>query len=265
MTPPSDPFSEPIPPEVSLARAPLIRVVAQLRFPVIASIEKQEFIASFQEAIRTDYPVLRAEQSQSVTFSMKGPVQTKENTAWRFHDLEENWRVSLSTEFVALETTAYRSRGDFLGRLEQIVNAAAEHLDPKVCSRIGIRYIDRVENADAGDIRTMIREEVAGVLSSPLGRRAHVAVCESVFSISEDGQIRARWGMIPGGSTIDPLAIEPVADPSWVLDLDAFEQKQQPFDSVVILARARELAEANYKLFRWAVTGEFIRRYGGEA
>jgi hypothetical protein len=44
------------PPEVPLINAPLVRVIAQVRFPPILSIEQQAFVGSFQEAIRAEYP-----------------------------------------------------------------------------------------------------------------------------------------------------------------------------------------------------------------
>lgn len=53
----NNPLIDPPPPEVPLKSAPLIRVIAQVRFPPILSIEKQEFVASFQEAIRDKYPI----------------------------------------------------------------------------------------------------------------------------------------------------------------------------------------------------------------
>lgn len=66
------PLSGPPPVEVPLNAPPIVRVIAQVRFPLIASIEKQEFIAQFQEAIRRDYPVLRQEQSRSLVLSSEG-------------------------------------------------------------------------------------------------------------------------------------------------------------------------------------------------
>src|SRR5689334_19814276 len=40
-----DPMTAALPPEVPLPRAPLVRVLAQLRFPFVASIENAAFIA----------------------------------------------------------------------------------------------------------------------------------------------------------------------------------------------------------------------------
>ncbi|MGD8207441.1 MAG: TIGR04255 family protein, partial [Thiohalocapsa sp.] len=66
MTANETPLTGPPPAEVPLSDAPLVRVIAQVRFPLVASVEKGDFIAPFQEAIRAEYPVLRPEQNRSV-------------------------------------------------------------------------------------------------------------------------------------------------------------------------------------------------------
>ena len=58
------------PAEIPLRTAPLVRVIAQVRFPVIASIDTRGFIASFQEALREAYPVLRPEMTQGFVVGM---------------------------------------------------------------------------------------------------------------------------------------------------------------------------------------------------
>ncbi|HKK66033.1 MAG TPA: TIGR04255 family protein [Clostridia bacterium] len=52
----NNPFAGPEPQEVYLPDAPLVKVLCRIRFPTIASIDKKEFIALFQEAIRHNYP-----------------------------------------------------------------------------------------------------------------------------------------------------------------------------------------------------------------
>ena len=49
-------------PEVPLSRAPLVRVLAQARFPTILAIRDADKVASFQEALRETYPNLSREQ-----------------------------------------------------------------------------------------------------------------------------------------------------------------------------------------------------------
>lgn len=268
MSTPSDPLAGPPPAEVPLAAPPLVRVVAQVRFPVIASIEHKAFIASFQEAIRKEYPILRPEQSTGVALGTRGVIHQRTLTAWRFHDTGGDWRVTLGTEFLALETGRYRSRDDFLSRLRRVLDAFVTHLDPRVVDRIGVRYIDRIEGEDLVDLPTLVRPEVSGILTTPMAAHASHAVAENSFVLPDgSGQVIARWGLLPADGTVDPGALEPIARPSWFLDVDVFQSWQDtnhPFEVEALVTQARGFTERIYSVFRWVVTDAFLRRYGGE-
>ena len=64
-----NPLTATPPTEVPLKNAPLVRAIAQVRFPPILSIEQQEFVGSFQEAIRQKYPILQPVQTQGLLFN----------------------------------------------------------------------------------------------------------------------------------------------------------------------------------------------------
>ena len=51
------PLGGPSPAEVSLSAAPLVRVLAQGRFPDVLKIDAKDTVAGFQEEIREDYPL----------------------------------------------------------------------------------------------------------------------------------------------------------------------------------------------------------------
>lgn len=251
--------------EVPLANAPLVRVIAQVRFPLIASIEKRDFIGSFQEAIRGTYPILRTEQTRSVVFGPEGMVEARTGTIWRFGSSEGSWRVALAPDFVALETGTYTSRDDFLRRFRDVLQALADHVKPQVTDRLGVRYIDQVAGEHFADLRDLVRAEVAGVWSTPLADHAKQSITENIFTLPDgSGDLKARWGVVPAEATVDPAAIEPVDTPSWVLDLDAFVVRQQAFDVDDLIERTTAFAERIYSFFRWTVTAEFLRRYGGD-
>lgn len=261
----TSPLVAPPPEEVPLPRAPLVRVVAQLRFPLIASVERREFIAPFQEAIRRDYPVLRQEQSGGMVIGPQGVRQAPSNTAWRFNDVNNAWRVTLASEFVALETKSYTSREDFLNRVRVMVQALADHINPQVVDRLGVRYIDRVSGSELGELPKLVRPEVAGILGTVLAAQARHSISENAFLLPDDtGQVTARWGLVPARGTVDPGAVEPIDEPSWLLDLDTFQAETRPLDVDAIVSQARSFSERIYAIFRWAVTDEFLRRYGGE-
>ena len=68
---------------------------------------------------------------------------------------------------------------------------------------------------------------------------------------------------LPPGATIDPAAIEPVAERSWILDLDVFSDRPATFSVDRLVDETKHFAEREYTFFRWAVTPEFLRKYGG--
>ncbi len=260
-----DPLTLATPTEVPLPRAPLIRVVAQVRFPQVLSIEKREFVAPFQEAIRARYAVLRAEQSQSVVVGPHGTSTLPPQIVWRFGDVDGAWRVSLAPDFAAIETTAYTSRQDFLERLEAIVLALAEHVNPRVLDRLGVRYIDRITGDATREVDRLVRPEVLGVVATPAANHVRHSLNESLFTVPDTRtQLLARWGLLPEGSTVDPAAIEPIASPSWILDLDMFRAEPGTFEPAAVVSDVREFAERIYTFFRWAVTDDFLRLYGGQ-
>jgi uncharacterized protein (TIGR04255 family) len=258
-----DPIVAPVPAEVPLRDAPLVRVIAQVRFPLVIAIQQREFVAPFQEAIRKRYPVLRQEQMQGLLLGPSGVVQVAPSPVWRFSDAAASWRVSLAPEFLAIETTKYSSRDDFLARFEDVVRALAEHVDPQVADRVGLRYIDRIAVNSPNEISPLVRPEVLGFIASKAATHLQHSLCESTFAV-EQNRLLTRWGTLPPNTTYDAGALEPVAHRSWVLDLDHFRETSQPFVVDDLVREARAFAERIYAVFRWAVTPEFLRRHGGQ-
>lgn len=258
-----DPLVAPLPPEVPLTDAPLVRVIAQLRFPEILSVEQRDFVAPFQEAIRSTYPVLRQEQTQGFLLAPGAIAPAKAQTAWRFSDTGGHWRVSLTPDFLALETTKYVSRDDFFGRVQVLARALDEHFEPAQIDRLGVRYIDRITGDAVDDIAKLVRPEVRGITGTIASAHAAHALSESVFELP-DARVLARWGVLPAGTTVDPAAIEPAQEKSWVLDLDMFSAAPMPFEVERVVAEAKRYAERIYTIFRWAVTDDFLVRYGGK-
>lgn len=218
-------------------------------------------MAPFQEAIRANYPVLREGRAQVLASSV-AHASTNPQIAWWFEDTDGHWRVFLTSEFLALETTKYVSRADFFGRLNEVALALHAHIKPAQLDRLGVRYIDRITGEAVDDIAKLIRAEVRGISGTIAAAHAAHALSESMFEI-DDARILARWGELPAGATVDP-AIEPATEKSWLLDLDMFSAKPMPFDVDQIIACARQYAERIYTVFRWAVTDEFLMLYGGK-
>ena len=193
-------------------------------------------------------------------------IDARESIVWRFLDTRGEWCVTLTSDFLALETSRYGSRDDFLARFTRILESLVTHVDPRVIDRLGVRYIDRVTGDDLTDLALLVRPEVCGVLSTGLSTDVRYSISESVFDLPDStGQLKTRWGLIPAGGTADPSTIQEIDEPSWLLDVDAFRVETRDLDVGEVIQETRAFAERIYSVFRWAVTDEFLRRYGGEA
>ena len=162
------PLNPTLTPEVPLTRAPLARVIAQARFPPILAIRIPDKVAVVQEALRDTYPNLSQEQVHSIELTGGETPNFHQGVIWRLADREKDarWRVSLGVDFVALETSSYDSRNDFLHRLRGVVSAVEQAFKPASASRLGLRYIDRLTDEAINRVGDLIHPEVLGLVGS---------------------------------------------------------------------------------------------------
>jgi uncharacterized protein (TIGR04255 family) len=265
---PAMPLMGPPPKEVPLPRAPLARVIAQVRFPEILSIRNPDKVASFQEELRAQYPILTQDQVASLVMGPSGPPapRVEESKIWRFADTTElSWRVSLGTNYVALETAAYRSRADFLERWGLILQAVEKNFRPAQSQRLGVRHVNRLTGEASQQIRQLIKPQALGILADTdeLGGAVLHLLSEAQL-LTEEGKLLARWGNLPPNGTYDPESLMPLPEPSWVMDFDMFDETSRTFNHAELLTSATRFAERVYGVFRKMVTDEFLKFFGGE-
>ena len=253
--------------EVPLPRAPLAFVVGQARFERVASVSSEGFIGGFQEEIRGTYPVMQRAQQAGVLIGPDGQIVTADaGVIWQFDECPIGWQVVLAPDFVALSTKQYSRRQDFLDRLQTVLTAAQQELRVRFCTRLGIRYVDRVSDpALLGRLPELLKPEVLGVACIDLGEKGVEAIhnfVDATYRIPGGVDLHARWGVLPANVTFDP-AIEAAEAQSWVLDVDAFSTEQAPFEPRSLIDEATRLTELIYRFFRWAVRDEFLRAHGG--
>lgn len=248
--------------EVPLPNAPLVRVIAQVRFPPIMSIEDSKFFGHFQEALRSDYPLMKTEKRIAV--NLLNPKDKREEAVWRMFDKSEEWRITLAPDFLAVETTNYKSRDNFFAEFNKALSCLTEYIKPTVCERIGVRYIDQIIGTEFKNISNLVRPEVLGIYQSSLKEHISSSLRQTVFSIDKDIKLSARWGVLATNQTYDPSSVAPKNEESWILDLDAFSDLKREFDHKQIADVAVRLATQAYHFFRWSVKDEFLETYGGQ-
>ncbi|MEV0553839.1 TIGR04255 family protein [Streptomyces sp. NPDC050597] len=250
--------------EVPLSRAPLKRVLAQVRFPSVPDLALPEGQHRFTQSLRSLYPIARQQSGINLVIGPEGVTQqASQSMVWQLHSKDEEWQVSFSDGFVALETKRYTSRQDFCKRFTSILESLSAVAEPVMCDRIGIRYINQVSDREV--LENLDRYLQAHVLGgwglSRLTERATLlqSVNESLFSYGADKML-VRTGWIPAGRSVEPTI--PVLDSdTWVLDLDSFVDTAEDFSADHVARKVRDLADAAYSGFRTLVKEEFLKHY----
>jgi uncharacterized protein (TIGR04255 family) len=80
----TDPLQGPPPPEIPLKNAPLLRVIAQVRFPTLLAVRSADRVAGFQDAVRDRYPYLERED---VAMLSVGPISVPDAS----HEAVVHW------------------------------------------------------------------------------------------------------------------------------------------------------------------------------
>lgn len=256
-------FEGPPPPEIRLSRAPLARVIGQVRFPPNLALAQPDEVAGFQKAIRRAYPVLSRTDTPTIAVGPTGEMKVTPETVWRFSDARNQWDVAVSTTFVALETRAYVDRSDFLNRFATVLEAADAEFNPQVATRLGLRYVNRITGPALDRLPTLVRPEMQGMTSPPLAGMVKLSMTESQLELPDEaGRLALRHGLMPAQSTYDPGSLEPLPMPSWILDIDASKESSMTFDPTALSELSRQFAGWSYRLFHWVVTDQFRQEYG---
>jgi len=253
--------------EIPLERAPLVRVLSQVRWPTLTQMQAEPLghIASeFGKSISSDYPIYGEQQEVQIVLTPEGPTQQAKGIIYQFKSSDEIWRVSLTTTFITLEASSYTSKKDFCDRFTSILDALQSVAAIPQASRVGFRYVNRVDDSEIYDrIGELVNPLVMGGGSVPLGpANLMQSINESLFAIGNTNLL-ARWAHLPPRGTTD-LTIEASERSSWLLDLDAFREGNSAFVPQELVAQAETLSRVAYKFFRWAVKEEFLKVYGGK-
>lgn len=251
--------------EIRLSRSPLVRVLCQIRWPVFASLPADftDIAASLGKSLSSEYPVISDEREMTVTVSPEGVMQTPGDKVLRFSKVDSSWRVSFGEGFIALETSAYQSRDDFVERLRLLLSSLADVVSVPAWSRIGYRYANRIiDQPDLEALGSYFDPAILGGHSVPIaeGNELVHSVTESVYRVGAESLL-VRSAHLGPNLVLDP-SLTPVAVSSWTLDLDAFEEGElREWEEQAVLEKVNRLSALAYDYFRHIVKQPFMDRF----
>jgi uncharacterized protein (TIGR04255 family) len=264
------PFALGEPDSVLLSPAPLVRTIAQVRFPHLTqfAVNEDAVASGVAAALVEQYPLMEVGQEVSVTITSEGVNENRSATRlWRLVSGDRAWQISFSGTFLSVDTRNYVCRSDFAQRLTDAWAALNQQVPVPYIERLGVRYINQLTDRDhLRRLPEFLRPEMLSVsmVEDPDAASLVSALSEAQYRLADGGAFHARWGLLPMGATTDSTG-SAYGYPTWHLDMDSFREYPIGSRSGENLGEdIRALALRGYQFFRWAVTDEFLSAFREE-
>jgi len=255
-------------PRVVYQQNPLDQVICQLRFPQILRVDT-EVPVDFQEKIRARFPLV--EEKRDVSFplpedvaqSIPMPLRESLLRGKRHYDFKtknEEWIVSLETDFLSLTTRKYMRWEEFSEYLAEALNAVLNIYEPPFFTRIGLRYVDVIRKSKLNlkkevEWFDLLQPHLAGVFTARAISNA-VEQSTGVFVINlEDVQAKVR---VQHGTVIDSST----GEECYLIDSDFFTTDGQTTEVGNVIDTLNNFNKQGRRLFRWCITEELHSAMG---
>ena len=207
--------------------SPLIRVLSQIRWPVLSGFDADKVADALAEQIGKDYPLRERAQEAQFLLTPEGVTQQVGGALHKFTSGDGSWVVTLASTFITLETSAYESHEDFIPRLASVVGQLKDHLPLQRWDRFGYRYTNRISDQDdVRDLKELFDLAVLGTVGLDFPDTIVHSVGETVYQ-APDASLLVKAALLPPNALLEPT-IPPVPQRTWLLDLDAVRRRGDP-------------------------------------
>ena len=212
---------------VRYQNTPIVEVICQLRFPTILSIGTKE-PAEFQDMIRKTFPRYSKKMTKQPPKVMNGPggvkvEQQPDEVNYHFISADNQWKVNLTTGFIAVSTTAYTTWEEFAGKLDEALVCFIKVYEPAFFERIGFRYINAISRKELGvedcSFSDLIQPAYLGLMAEEdVNERAFVSAAQNVL-VKLPGGCSLKLHCGPGMIKRDNI---PDNETKFIMDIDVF-------------------------------------------
>ena len=242
-------------PRVIYDKAPLSRVICQLRFPSVLKIESS-IPADFQERIRGRFPVFEKSNQILPTLPAGIPPNFAELLAGqavgasnRFATEDGKSTIELSSSSIGFSEGNYTRWEAFRETIDLSLRALIEIYRPAYFTRIGLRYINLVNREKIGledaHWASLLSKDISSELSIPFFER-NIDEFQKLIRINNpNGQ---GGFLLQHGIVKDQNATSKV----YSIDFDFYHDKRTEVN--LALAIADELHRLSGRAFRWAIS-----------
>lgn len=226
--------------------APLALVAAEIRFTDAARLRQQQTKDQVTIAMEERFPFAEPLHRADVNLTLGGPPQIQERLGVVLKNANSTETVTIMSESLTYETTAYTSFEELLDAVAAACDAlVAAKVRPAV-QRIGLRYIDEVRVPEPiTDVRLWgkwINGRLIGHLDiGPDDVPTTATQSVSTYDLGEGRGLNFRYAALDQGPIVVPQFLKRPAiesGPFFVLDFDGFHdfsgREAVPLNSEVV-------------------------------
>jgi uncharacterized protein (TIGR04255 family) len=201
-------------------------------------------------------PIVQPTQRQDVevTVTPQGPTSsTNVQDGWQLASEDGALTISVLPDVLIIQSTGYTRFRESLGMpLNVLLSAVQERLAPALIHRVGLRYVNRLTDAEATAPQAW-RGRIADSLLGVVADDDYVTVTATQQQI-EFALEPSVGALLRHGAFHDPGMRGAY---SYLLDVDVFSTSTSYFDPEACFAIARRLNRSALSMFQQAVLSEY--------
>lgn len=260
----------------TVARPPLARVIAVLRYPLVAAFAELGGIRAIQEHLRSQFPDLAPSQATQIEVTFGPNVLHQQQTAenqWIFRGHAESYELTVAPGWLQLAVpgSSYRNREQFSTVFEDVLKALAASEQVTRFDAFAARYINaaRAESDWSSRWNPAIVGWIAdeSVTAAARFSMTQTTLTNGVVDLEDGTHILSnaivRHGLVPGvGPDLLPGS---TAAPAFVVDCELLTTQTMAFDIPLILRLFREYNHEMARFFDFALSEHGRAHFGMEA
>ena len=254
-------------PALHLQRAPLIYVVAQVRFSAVVAIEK--YVPEIQEKLRhKGFPRFVRGQVHEIAFQADGAPKFSAVERFEFQNKEASLGIVLQSNSVAVHTNSYSNYEAFEEYTKTALMAVHGIANINLSERIGLRYVNLIRLQPGEKWADYLHQGLLGIDHGAVGVKKWVSGSQFLGETAV-GQLAVRCSQseqpFPPDLIISSLSYSmslAKGEIVMTLDLDHFLEQASDFKVGAVMATLEQLHESLDTVFTTAVTPKALIKWG---
>jgi len=254
-------------PALHLRNAPLIYVVAQVRFSAIVAIEK--FVPEIQEKLRhKGFPRFVRGQVMEIALQPDGAPKFNAVERYEFQDKDARLGIVLQSNSLAIHTNNYLNYEKFEEEIKTALMAVHRVVSINLTERIGLRYVNLIRLRDGENWADYLHRGLLGLDSQAVNVDHWLSRSEAIGT-TEVGKLAVRCSQSEQAFPPDLLtstlhySLELAkGEIVTILDFDHFVETVSDFSVANAISTLEKLHESLDLVFAASVTSGALRKWG---